>query len=97
MISYEVTAEVPPELAPRFESYMSGHIPAVLATGCFSAASLSRAAPGQYRTRYEAPDQATLDRYLAQHAPALRADFAAHFPEGVSVRRAVWEVLRAWP
>ena len=96
-VTYEITSDVPAELAERYETYMRGHIPALLATGCFTAASLSRAAPGQYRIRYEAPDQAALDRYLAEHAPALRAAFAAHFPSGVSVRRAVWEVVQAWP
>jgi hypothetical protein len=97
MLTYEITAEVEPELAQRYESYMRGHIPALLATGCFQAASFNRAAPGHYQARYEAPDRAALERYLAEHAPALRADFSAHFPAGVTIRRAVWEAIQIWP
>lgn len=98
MIAYEVTATVAPELAPRYESYMrEQHIPALLATGCFEAARFSRAAPGQYRMRYEAPDRETLERYLALHAPGLRAEAEARFPAGVTLTRAIWEPIQAWP
>jgi hypothetical protein len=40
--------------------------------------------------------QADLDRYLEHHTEALRADFAAHFPEGVSLSREVWVTLERW-
>lgn len=98
MTAYEVTATVAPELAPRYEAYMrEQHIPALLATGCFVAARFSRAAPGQYRMRYEAPDREALERYLALHAPGLRAEFEAQFPAGVTLTRATWELIQAWP
>jgi hypothetical protein len=98
MVSYEVTATVAPELVERYETYMrEEHIPALLATGYFATARLSRGGPGRYRVRYDAPDRATLDRYLDQSAPGLRAEFAARFPSGVTVGREVWEVVQDWP
>ena len=97
MITYEITAEVQPTLADAYERYMrETHIPDLLATGCFVAASLARSAPGRFRIRYEARSRADLDRYLSTHAAALRADFTAHFPEGVSVAREEWETLARW-
>ena len=98
MVTYEITALVQPELVSAYEAYMRAHhIPDLLATGYFRAASLAAAAPGRYRVRYEAPDRAALERYLAEHAPRLRAEFAARFPAGVELSREVWEALQAWP
>ena len=98
MVTYEVTAAVRPELAGAYERFMrEQHIPDLLATGAFVAASFSRSAPGRYRIRYEAADRATLDRYLAEHAPRLREDLLRHFPSGVDLSREVWEVLAVLP
>jgi hypothetical protein len=97
MIAYEVTSEVEQGLMPAYERYMrETHIPQVLATGCFHAAVFARSSPGRYRTSYVARTQADLDRYLATHTAALRADFAAHFPEGVSLAREVWTTVERW-
>jgi Domain of unknown function (DUF4286) len=97
MIAYEVTAEMAKRLASRYERYMrETHIPEVLATGCFQAAVLARSSPGRYRTSYLARTQADLDRYLETYTAALRADFAAHFPEGVTLSREVWGTVERW-
>ena len=97
MIAYEVAAEMDERLAGRYEQYMrETHIPEVLATGCFQAAVLARASPGRYRTSYVARAQADLDRYLETYTAALRADFAAHFPEGVTLVREVWVTVDRW-
>jgi hypothetical protein len=37
-----------------------------------------------------------LDRYLTEHAPQLRADFAAHLGSTVTVSREVWSELQQW-
>lgn len=96
-VTYEVTSIVRVDLCHRWEAYMTGqHVADVLATGCFGEASLGRSAPGRYRMRYEALSRATLQRYLSEHAPRLRAHFAAAFPEGVEVEREVWDVLSTW-
>jgi hypothetical protein len=97
MIAYEVTVHVEERLVADFERYMRGtHIPQVLATGCFQGAVFSRAADGRYRTSYLAPSQAELDRYLQTYTPALREDFAARFPEGISLSRETWVALEQW-
>ena len=98
MISYEVIAEVRDELRTRYEVFMRDrHIPDVLATGLTVGATFDRAAEGQYRACLHFSEQPTLDRYLATHAPRLRADFLAHFPEGVTLSREVWSTLSQWP
>ena len=97
MVTYEVTATVRPDLVAAYERYMrEAHIPDLLATGAFVAASLSRAGPGRFRIRYEAADREALDEYLATHAGRLRADFLRHFPEGVELTREEWAVLQQW-
>ena len=97
MIAYEVTSEVAERLTGRFEQYMrETHIPEVLATGCFETAVFARSSPGRYRTSYVARTQADLDRYLEKHTAGLRVDFAAHFPEGVSLSREVWVTVERW-
>ncbi len=98
MVTYEITAEVRDDLVPRYEAFMrASHIPDLLATGYFVAASFSRASAGRYRVRYEARDERALEQYLATHAPRLRAHFDAQFPEGVRLSREVWTVLQQWP
>jgi hypothetical protein len=97
MIAYEVTAEMEERLADPYERYMrETHIPEVLATGCFHEAVLARSSPGRYRTSYLARSQADLDRYLEIHTAALRADFAAHFPAGVTLSREIWGTVERW-
>lgn len=90
-VCYEVLAEVDHDLAPAWEQYMrSEHIPEVLLTGCFLEARLDTGDPGRFRVRYRCADRATLDRYLAKHAPQLRAEALHRFPAGVRLERAIW-------
>jgi hypothetical protein len=97
VITYEITAEADSHLISAYEAFMRGrHIPELLATGCFVAASFSRSDPCRYRVRYEAANAAALDRYLEVHAAALRADMQTHFPSGIRVTRETWEVLESW-
>jgi hypothetical protein len=98
MVIYEVSAEVAPPLVQAYERYMRDkHIPDVLGSGCFLGASLVNADENRYRIAYLVGDEATLRRYLDEHAPELRADFTRHFPEGVKLSREVWRVLQRWP
>lgn len=97
MIIYEVTTDVEPASIPAYEAYMRDtHIPAVLRTGCFVRASISRSIPGRYRIRYVATDMDVLDRYLGEHSEQFRDDFAAHLGASVTVSREVWSELQHW-
>ena len=98
MVTYEITTRIDLALVARYERYMvERHIPDLLATKCFEAVAFTRAEPGRYRVRYEAPSEAALQEYLDTHAQRLRADFAANFPDGVQVDREIWHWLQAWP
>ena len=97
MLRYEVTVAVREDLGPRFEAYFtSKHIPEILATGCFLDIRFDRSDDGRYRTVYHAAARADLERYLQQHAAHFRADFAQHFPEGVTPARENWTALAEW-
>jgi hypothetical protein len=97
MIIYEITASVRADLTESYEKYMlERHIPDLLATEFFSGAKLTFAAENRYRIQYEARDRAALEEYLNTEAARLRADFLAHFPEGVELTRENWEVLQIW-
>jgi len=97
MIIYEITATVRADLGEEYEKYMlERHIPDLLETGFFSGAKMARSGANRYRIQYEAHDQKALDEYFATEATRLRADFLAHFPQGVEVSRENWKVLRNW-
>jgi hypothetical protein len=97
MIIYEITATVRDDLSEQYETYMrETHISDLLATGFFSGARILRSGENRYRIQYEAPDQNALDTYLEAEAARLRADFLAHFPEGIELSRENWEVLQVW-
>jgi Domain of unknown function (DUF4286) len=97
MLSYEVTLQVEPQLAPEVERHMrQEHIPAIFATRCFRQIRFSRASAARFRTGYEATSQDELDRYLRDHAPTFRRDFQERFPRGVIVTRETWVEQERW-
>jgi Domain of unknown function (DUF4286) len=96
-VSYEVSITVEPPFVDALERYMPGHIAGVIATGVFTSASFARLSPGRYRARYDAPGQRIVDRYIAEDAPRLRADFVAHFPVGVTFSREIWTEIHRHP
>jgi hypothetical protein len=97
MMLYEVTLEVDAALSSAVEEHMRRrHIPVIFATGCFRRIRFQRTAGHRLRTTYEAETAADLERYLRDHAPAMRAEFLAEFPTGVRLTRETWEVLDRW-
>ena len=97
MIAYEVTVDVDDGLIERYIAFMqTRHIPRILATGCFAHAEFDRATETRFRQRYLAANLGDLERYLERHAPALREDYAKHFPEGTSLTREIWEEIGRW-
>ena len=97
MVIYEITAVVQPNLVEAYEKYMrERHIPDLLATKYFHAAYFTRTLENHYRIQYHAHDEEILREYLDKEAERLRADFIAHFPEGIEISREVWIVLHSW-
>lgn len=93
-VIYEITATVRADLCEAYEDYMRDrHIPDLIATGAFERATFSRSEPGRYRISYETISRETLEEYLREHAPRLRAHMIETFPDGVEVSREEWEVL----
>lgn len=96
-VGYEVTVEVREDLVHAFERYMrEKHIPEILAKECFTSITFERASSLKFRTRYVARTQGDLDRYLRDHTAHFRADFMAHFPEGLMPSREAWSVVQVW-
>ncbi len=97
MVIYEITATVRADIIEKYEKYMrERHIPDLLATGFFSGAYFTRSTENRYRIQYLAHDQTALDNYLGNDAERLRADFLAHFGEGIENLREIWSVLEMW-
>lgn len=97
MIVYEVSLDAEPALASAVEDYMRRrHIPAIFASGCFRRIRFQKAAGHRFRTAYEAETEADLNRYLQEYAPALRAEFVAEFPNGVTIARESWQDREVW-
>ena len=96
-VCYDVGLASEPSLDAALDAYMCGrHIPDIVATGCFYRIEYQRLEPGRSRTCYYASSQQSLDRYLEAHTALMREDFVAHFPQGVTATRTVWQVLQSW-
>ena len=94
-VVYEVRAVVKAELLESYESYMTEqHIPDLMKTGCFVEASFETLGDGEYQMRYAASSREHLDTYFRDHAPLLRQDLASHFPDGITLSRKEWNVLK---
>ena len=97
MVIYEITATVRSDLIEKYEEYMrERHVPDLLATRYFSGAYFTRSTENRYRIQYHALDQFALDNYFKNDAEWLRADFLAHFGEGIELVREIWSVLEIW-
>jgi hypothetical protein len=98
MIFYEVSVEVRADLQSAFVDYMRNkHIPEIWATACFAQIRFDKANETLYRTCYQSSTAENYERYIAEHATAMRADFMQHFPEGCVASRLVYSDLQTWP
>lgn len=97
-IAYSVIATFPdPRMVPEYIAWLrSGHVDAVLRAGAESGLIIritDPASPAQVETRYVFPSRGVLDRYVAQVAPALRADGADRFgSRGVTFARRIGDL-----
>lgn len=99
MIVYNVTTSVDKQVEEQWLAWMRHtHIPDVLATGLFLDARMSRVLADDedsvsYATQYTCSDMATYERYVAEHAPRLRADSEKYYG-GIAVSfRTLLEVV----
>ncbi|RQM20351.1 hypothetical protein B5M09_010642 [Aphanomyces astaci] len=66
----------------------------MLDTGCFIKAEFEQCEPPVLRSRYLLASPRDLDRYVAEHAEAMRSDFQVHFPNGIIVcERSTWRTV----
>lgn len=91
VIAYTVSVTLPDE--PTAREYIGwlegGHLAAVIAGGATSAQIIriqAGAEPNQLEVRYLFPNQQVFDRYVAEVAPALRADGVRRFPPERGIR-----------
>lgn len=102
MIAYTVTAILPDDrIRDEYLAWLTGgHLAAVLEGGAISAQVVSIADPVPpiaVEVRYVFPTQGTLERYVREFAPALRAEGLARFGRLVTFRRSVGPVVANLP
>jgi hypothetical protein len=94
-VIYEVRVSVKAELRNAYEAYMTEqHIPDLMKTGCFVEASFESYDDGEYQMRYSSRSREELECYLREHAARLRQDLTSHFPDGITLSRREWNVIK---
>lgn len=104
-VAYTVTAQLPgTDWVDRYVAWLSGgHVRAVRSGGAASAQVVvldtPSGEPPAVQVRYLFPDRATLEAYLRDHAPGLRAEGLALFgPQtGTTIERSIGRVAHADP
>lgn len=101
MIIYEVNLDIDARLRVDYLAWLHAHVGEMLGfdgfqTGVIEEVIEPSAAAGRFAlcVRYQVRDQASLDDYLALHAPRMRDEGLARFGEGFRANR---RVLRALP
>lgn len=100
MIVYEVRLVVAPEIEAEYRAWLPGHIRELLALpGFLGAEWFTESGAGDapcFVVQYRLVDAAALDRYLAEHAPRLRAEGIARFGDRFTASRRVLQRLEAF-
>jgi hypothetical protein len=83
-ITYEVALEPDAGILADFEAWLEDHVDAMLALPGFTGATIHKAEDPETGAalrvvRYELKDRVALERYLAEHAPRMRAEAAERF------------------
>jgi hypothetical protein len=99
MIIYNVTINIDESVKTDWLEWMKeNHIPDILATGLFTEAKMSRILAEEagglaYSVQYTARNNADLEKYEAEHAPALQADYREKFGQNTASFRTILEVV----
>lgn len=99
---YEVTLDIGADAAPEFDAWLAEHVREMLALPGFRDARIltpenpdAAAASVRRVVQYTMAGRAELDRYIAEHAPRMRADGATRFGESLKTSRRVLDVDQA--
>lgn len=95
---YEVRLTVNPEIATEFDTWLDGHVRAMLALPGFYDARTIHADPtadGHIRrvVRYCLRDRASLDAYLERNAEGMRRDGIERFGDRFSAERDIYPAI----
>lgn len=100
MIIYNVTTKVATAIAADWLEWMkTEHIPAIMATGLFSAYRIVRllevddSEGPTYAVQYDATDKTAYDVYISRHADCLRAAAYEKWGNAFIAFRSVMEVV----
>lgn len=98
MITYEVTLFVQRRIETGFRAWLDAHVREIIALPGFTGAQVFEcvepaAAADEFVvcTQYRLVDAAALHDYLRDHAPRMRADGLARFPDAFRAERRVLE------
>jgi hypothetical protein len=100
-VLYEVNAEMAPDLAAEFETWLKGHVVEMLKEDGFKAAyafrqsaaddGLPESAAARFVVQYEVESARKLNHYLAERASVMRADGLKRFGDRIRYSRRVLE------
>ena len=101
MILYNVTSNILPEIHDEWLQWMQTvHVPDVMQTGYFTSFRLCKLDKHDaddeeltYVFQYTANDREDLNRYITDHAPALREDVIKKFKDKFIAFRTIMEVV----
>jgi hypothetical protein len=101
MLIYNVTIQIEKEIAAQWLHWlMHEHIPDVMNTGCFVDHQIVKLLDADesetltYAIQYRAANREILDKYLNEHAPALRKEGTKKWGERFVAFRTIMEVIR---
>ena len=99
---YEVTLDIGADAAPEFDVWLAEHVQAMLALPGFREARIltpenpdTTGASVRRVVHYTLAGRAELDRYIAEHAPRMRADGVTRFGDKLKTSRRVLDVDQA--
>ncbi len=100
---YEVTLDISVDAAPEFDRWLADHVREMLALPGFTDARIlspgdpegGSAATTRRVVQYSMASREALDRYVAEHAPRMRADGVQRFGDRLKTSRRVLDVDQA--
>jgi len=101
VVLYEVCLHVAPEIGAAYRDWLATHVGEILTLEGFETAEVFEDEPGpdgalRLAVHYRLRDTSALDRYLADHAPRMRAEGVARFGDRFTATRRVLRRVQAF-